>query len=446
MATGTYTTVTLGDALNDMGGRLMDPHHVRWPVPELKIYIREAIRTYNALTGHFRDEASFVSASPEPFYYLPTVLPTLREQTFSVGDAVDQICWQLLEPPPVGGLWVGTLQYNLQDVLSALQEARDTFLLETGIVQTISQLPVSPFPSDGAVDLPEEIINLRRLGWLTADGITTLLRRDDQWGLTNYRPAWQAVSARPPRAYSVSTQPPLVVQLAPVSSVPGTLNLLTVNRGGTVSMVAPTTPLGVPNDWAWVVIFGALGQLFQRDGVALDDQRAQYCNQRWQHGLQQARAASVVLSARIQGIQCELASVADADLYSASWPLVAGIPKVILTAGHTVVALNPPPGVPTGGGDFTVLLQVVRNAPIPVLDSDPIQIGPELTNDLLDYAQHLALIKEGGPQIAGNKGLLDQFMTLTGTTLAMKWASDPQEIAATDQTMQDAVMVPYRNG
>ena len=67
-----------------------------------------------------------------------------------------------------------------------------------------------------------------------------------------------------------------------------------------------------------------------------------------------------------------------------------------------------------------------------MLDSDPIQIGPELTNDLLDYAQHLALIKEGGPQIAGNKGLLDQFMTLTGTTLAMKWASDPQEIAATD--------------
>lgn len=441
---GIYATVTLNDAIEDLGSRLYDPEHVRWTVAELTVYVQQALRTYNAWTNHFRSEASFSCATPEAFYDLPTVLPTLRAQNYTVGNAVTQICYHLLEPPPVGGLWVGTAQFSLEDILSAIQQARDTFLLETGVVQTHSMLSASPFPTGGIVDLPETVINVRRLGWTLANGITTVLRRDDQWGLTNYKPGWQTSSARSPIAYSISTQPPLKVQLAPISSVGATLDMLSIDRGPTVSALTMANSLGVPNDWAWVVVFGALGQLLQRDGLAIDPQRASYCQQRWDHGLQMARSAAVVLSGRVQGTQVQLGSVADADFYSPSWQSMPAQPKRILTAGHTVVAAWPPPGVPTGGGEFEVLLQVVRNAPVPTDLADPLQIGPELTNDLLDYAQHLALVKEGSVQIQESIGLLNQFAALCGTTVDIQMASMPTDEATKGQTVQDERAEAYR--
>lgn len=441
---GTYTQQTLGDAWADLGNRLFDPTHVRWVTEELTIYVQQALRTYNALTNHFRAEGSFQSASPEAFYDLPTVMPSFRAQSYSLIDAVNQVCYHLLEPVPVMGAWAGTEQYSLGDILTAIQQSRDQFLLETGIVQTRSQLTVDPVPSNNQLNLEQEIINLRRLSWKTANGIITLLRRDDQWSLTNFAVGWKRPSAAPPEVFSVSTQPPLIVQLAPYTNVPGTLDMLTINSGPVPDILDPTQTLGVPNDWAWVVIFGALVQLFSRDGLAIDVPRAQYCQQRWNAGLQMAKMGVVVLAAEINGDPSEVGSIADADLYSPSWPMVPSTPNTVLTAGQNVVALYPPPGVPSGGGNFTITLQLVRNAPVPTVASDFLQVGDDVVNGILDYAQHLALIKEGGAQIQSTDALLKSFFDLCGTVLDIQYASQPHEMAAAGQTPQDARVITYQ--
>lgn len=441
---GIYTTVTLADALGDMGSRLYDPNHVRWPEAELTIYIQQALRTYNALTNHFREETTFTSTVGEAFYDLPTICPSLRAQTYSVAEAVEQIAWQLMEPPPQGNSWVGTLQFNLTDILQAVQQARDTFLLETGVVITHSLLSVPTPSASGSVDLPESIINLRRLAWRTDDGLITVLRREDTWGLTNYAVGWQTASADRPKAYSIGVQPPLVVQLAPVTTGAGTLDLLTIDRGTTPELLTPNLSLGVPNDWAWVVIFGALAQLLQRDGLAIDVGRADYCQARWEHGLKMAKAASVVLAGRVSGSPRPLGSVQDADAYSTAWQMVPANPKRILQAGHTIVGLWPPPGIPSGGGQYTITLDVVRNAPVPTAQTDVLQIGPELVNDILDYAQHLAIFKECGPgQVEGSMALLNQFMGICGTSVSLSTASRPNDPAAINQTPQDTRVVAY---
>lgn len=442
---GIYTTITLADALNDMGSRLYDPNHVRWPVDEVILYIQQALRTYNALTNHFRAETTFQSTVNEALYDLPTVAPDLRAQTYSVQTAVQEMAAMLMEPPVVGNVWSGTKQFNLTDMLQALQQARDTFLLETGIVQTRSLLAVpTPGNNGGQVNLPETIINLRRLAWKTGDGIVTVLRREDQWGLSNYGVGWQTPSVRPPKVYSIGIQPPLIVQLAPVSSVAGTLDLVTIDRGVYPDLLTTNQSLGVPNDWAWVVIFGALSQLLQRDGLAIDTWRADYCASRWTHGIQMAKAAGVILSGRINDTPCTLAALADADAYSSAWPMVPGNPKRILQAGHTLVGLWPPPGIPTGGGTFTVTLDVVRNAPVPVALTDVLQIGPELTNDILDYAQHLATFKEGDGETEGAMALLTQFMGVCGTSIKMMQASAPNDPAKVGQTTQDTRTLEYQ--
>lgn len=444
MALGTYATTTLGDAIGEMGSRLSDPVHVRWTEVELTYYIREAIRTFNALTNHFRASVDFSTTNKQAFYELATVAPGLRAMTVTTQEVVNQILYTLMEPPLNGTTWMGTAQYALNDVLSAMQQARDTFLFETGVVVSSSTMDIDPAPSDGVIDLDESVINVRRLAWEAAGGILAPLRREDQWGLVNYRVGWQTLRQASPLAYSVSAQPPLQVQIAPVTNQPGTLHLLTLDRGEVPNILDTTQVLGVPDDWAWVVIFGALTQLFQRDGLALDPGRAQYCEARWKDGLARAKAAAVVLSADVDGTWTPLSSVPDADKFSSDWQVVSGVPRRILTMGHTLIGMWPPAGVPPAGGSYTVTLDVVRNAPVPSTLGDYLQVGPELLNDLLDYAQHLALMKEGAGQVELAMGLLQQFTSLCGTQIKIQTGSGPSEPAMLQQTMQDQRMTAYQ--
>lgn len=437
-----YTTTTLADVQALLGARLMDPSFVRWTTPELTIYIQQALRTWNALTSSFRDTSTFQTTVSEPFYDLPTVLPNLRAQTYTALDAINEIAYHLLEPPLVGGLWQGSTQFTLPQIVDALTLSRDAFLLQTMAVVTRS-MQVQSFNPQGLVVLNEDVINVRRLAWKTPDGIITVLKRDDSWGLTNYGPREFAPVSRPPRAYSVGGAPPLaLVAMVPIPTVDASLDLLTVNRGAEI--VAPyTDSLGIPNDFAWVVVFGALTELLNKDGIAYDPARAAYCEARWTQGIAVAKDASVVWKARVGSIATGLAAVSDADAYSSSWQMLAGIPQRVVTMGQTLVGLVPPPGVPVGGGTFSVTLSVVRNAPVPVADSDYLQVGPELLDGIVDYAQHLALFKDGIAVVNESKGLLDRFMALSGTAVEINWASAPNRVALLGQTTQDPRSLAY---
>jgi hypothetical protein len=439
-----YTTTTLSAALAEMGSRLYDPAHIRWTTPELTIYIQQAIRTFSALTNHFRDQATFATTNKQAFYDLGTVVPTLRAQTYTVQAALTQLAYMLLEPPPVGNVWSGTAQYSLGDLVSALQQARDTFLLETGIVVSQHTVSVDQAVTTGRIDLDQTIMNVRRAQFVDATGISTVLRRDDTYAFTAFNPSWQTSGSRQPTAYSVSTTPPLVLQIAKPTTTVGTLNLLTLDSGEAIDVLDTAQVLGVPDDWAWVVIFGALAQLLQRDGLAVDASRAAFCDSIWQDGLQRATAGAVVLNATVNGTPRPLGSVSDADYFSAGWQMESGNPKRVLSMGQNLIGLWPPPGIPTGGGSYTVVLDVVQNAPVPVALSDYLQIGQEMVNDVLDYAQHLALFKEGPGAVEGSMGLFQQFMGLCGTEVRIKRASQPNLDAAVGQTPQDTRELAYQ--
>lgn len=440
---GTYTTITLSAAIAEMGNRLYDPTHIRWSSAELTIYIQQAIRTFNALTNHFRDQASFSTTNKQAFYDLNDIVPSLRAQTYTVQQALTQLAYMLLEPPPTGNVWSGTAQYSLGDLVSALQQARDTFLLETGIVISQHDVSVDPAVTSGRIDLEQAIINVRRAQFVAATGISTVLRRDDTYAFTAFNPSWQTSGSRQPTAYSVSTTPPLVLQVAKPTSTVGTLYLLTLDSGEAIDVLDTTQVLGVPDDWAWVVIFGALAQLLQRDGLAVDASRAAFCDSMWQDGLQRAKAAAVVLNATVNGTPRPLGSISDADYFSAGWQMESGSPKRVLTMGQNLVGLWPPPGIPTGGGSYTVVLDVVRNAPVPTALTDYLQVGQEMINDLLDYAQFLALAKEGPGQMEGAQTLMTQFYTLCGTEIEIKNASQPYQSTSVGQTTQDQRVLAY---
>ena len=102
-----YTAPTLTAARTALAERLNDQGMVRWLSAELDTYIREALRTWNAWTLHFRDQGSFVTVASQAFYDLPTEIAALRGHTLTSEDLVTDLQYALLEAPNGlnGGVW-----------------------------------------------------------------------------------------------------------------------------------------------------------------------------------------------------------------------------------------------------------------------------------------------------------------------------------------------------
>jgi hypothetical protein len=226
--------------------------------------------------------------------------------------------------------------------------------------------------------------------------------------------------------------PPLTLQLIPPATAAGTLDLVSINKGATVNPLVSAT-LDVPDDWAWVIKWGALADLLQQDGLALDPVRAQYCEARWQQGIEMAKKAPVVLTARIGSSVVRVNSLADADKYSPLWQLLGGAPLEVLLAGQNLLATAPV----AGSNLYTITLDVVRNAPVPSGASDVLQVGADVYDSILDYAQHIALFKEGGGQLALAQPLLERAMSAAGVEVAVQQASQPSRRPILRQQRQD---------
>jgi hypothetical protein len=435
MASGAFTFVTVQQAIAAVSARLVDVSMVRWTYPELLGYLQEALQTWSALTECFHETGVFSSSGTTAFYDLSVVLPLTRGYTITDQQWITSMVYTLLEPPigSTWNIWPGTSQFTLADLTSALQNRRDQFLRETGAVLTRQVLPISP-PPDGRIWLPEAVAEVRRAAWLsTPDTILSPLLRDDEWGFNHFNQPWVQTPTRPPEFFSVGTSPPLILQLSPPPQDTGALDLVSINRGVTLTPSVSPTLLGVPDDWAWVVKFGALADVLSKDGLSQDLGRAAYFESRFQHGVKLAQLAAVVLTARINNVTCLVDALSDVDTYFPLWQTTPNTVARLLTAGQNLVALVPPPGTLPGGETWSITLDVVANAPIPWAGSASLPIGPEVYDVLLDYCEHLALMKEGAQQIDQAQPLLERFLRAAGVTLRIERNTVPERQALRTQ-------------
>jgi hypothetical protein len=198
--------------------------------------------------------------------------------------------------------------------------------------------------------------------------------------------------------------------------------------------------LGIPDDFAWVIKYGALAELLHYDGLALDPARAAYCEQRWAMGLAQARATAVLLNVQIDGVPANQAGLSDCDAFSPLWQLVNDVPETVMTAGQNLVGFAPTPG----GAIFTVTADVVRNAPVPVVGGDILQVGQDLYDTILDLAQHTALMKQGPGQLELAMALLERAAGDAGIDLGRQQAITPDRTGTFGQQQQDRRSVAER--
>jgi hypothetical protein len=430
-----YTQPTLADAKIALASRLNDQSQVRWTNAQLAVLLTEAIRTWSAWTQHWRDQGSFTvdqpAPDPVPFYDLPTELPALRGQTVTNWDLVTDLQYALLEPVAPGGTWTGSDQFDLDQLSTAIQRRRDQFLRETGAVVTRTVTAMTS-PASGRLSLDESVLIVRRAAWRpTASQFLLPLRRTDEWAGNHFMPAWPS-STLAPFAYSTTVTPPITLQMIPPGAGTGSLDLVSINAGAVVDPLV-AAPLGVPDDWAWVIKYGALADLLQGDGLALDPGRAAYCEARWQQGLDQCSRASVVLAARLDDTPITVNALTDADQYWPTWQLVANPIEQLLLSGQTLLACAPPPATNLP----VVTLDLVVNAPIPANDGAIIQISQDVYDSILDIAQHTALMQEGTGQTELALALLQRAQRAAGVEVTMQQASQPSRRPILNETTQD---------
>lgn len=404
-----YSLITLGSARASLRLQLQDPSATNpyWTDAELNAAIIEALRTWQALTGWNRDRATLSTVANTGFYDLAqtgVLAAGLFDYNVTDVQVWNQITATLLEPGTIP--YAGTDQWSQSQILDALQQARDQFLLDTGsvITRTLVTNPAQPI---SRISLPQTIIDVRRAAWFTTGtGLFSTLWRIDEYSADAFSNSWQTPQLLP-QSFSVSVTPPITLQIIPPSNDPAaTTNteILSVSSGATLTL-APVV-LGVADDLSYGVKFGALASLFNADGQARDLQRAQYCEQRYTEAVNVARLNPSVLNA-IFGTSILFGnSLFDEDAYNASWQnQTHGPPQRVAFAGRNLLATIPYPDA-----IYSITLDLVRNMPVPASDGAFLQIGNEKLNTILNYAQHVASLKMGGQEFQATLPFYQDFL------------------------------------
>jgi len=408
---------------------------VFWTDAELGVYLTEALRTFGVLSGYWRARGQFATSSGTAFYDLSSQLSSLIGQTVTDQNLVTSIQYHLLEPA-TGSSWTGTEQFTLADVTNALEKRLNQFILETGQNEghTTQVAPASP---SGRVTLTDTVMEVRRLVWIPLSGKYVQLWRSDEVSYGGYDTNW-SVTGGTPGSYSVLAVNPLEIQLSPPNNDAGTLDLLTVNSHAALNPASGVT-LTLQDDWTWVIKWGALAELLSRDGQARDPQRAEYCEAMYKAGTQMAQEHSSVVSCQINGVPVRATSLNDMDAYTPGWQgRSTGTPTDLAFTSDFAV-LRPVPD-----GAYSVVLDVIRNAPIPASDSANVQLGREQLDAILDYGEHLAAFKMGGMEFEITMRLLQNFMAQAAEYNHHVAAAARYVIPAKDQQREEGYVRPTK--
>lgn len=406
-----YSYATLTDAKVELARRLYDPSNLFWSADELTLYIQTALRTWNSLTNYFRSEFILQSIANQTWYDITSLVDapnTNRPLTLTSTDLTKQIEYHLLEPP-TGVNWTGSLQFNINDILGSIQRRRDEVLSNTTSYVTRSLIGAPT--NSNRVFVNDTVIDIRRLAWIpvaSPAGYSTIaVMPDDQYSAWAYEP--DSLTAQPgsPSLFTQSTEPPLSFDVDITPAVPGSYELLTTNAGPLITVSSSPVLLYVPDDFTWVLTFGALADLLNRESNAKDTLRAQYCEARYKQGMALLLMASSVLFADIADVPMDIESATALDKYDPTWQSrAAGTPTTLVIGGLNLVGLSTTPD----SNLHSLRIRTVQNAPVPTLDGDFIQLGRDDYDVLLDYAQHLAAFKMGGVEFMNTMAHFNRFI------------------------------------
>ena len=396
-----YSYALVSDAVAALSSRLYDPNGRFWTGTEQVAYITEALRTWNALSQFWRSEMVFSPQLNTSWYDLRTVAGSIIPYTVTKYSLISQIEYHLLEPATPAA-WTGSNQFALQDIVNALQRRQDETLGVTAC--TLGESLVGAAVGIRTI-LPDNVIDLRRVAWIPATGfgyVNKILKQSDMWAEQAFNPTYTTAAQGPPSNWMQNTEPPPSFDVDQVPPVPGQYDVLTTNAGPAWAAGTDGT-LTIPDDWTWVIKWGALLDLLSRESNSKDELRAAYCKQRYEEGLKLLGMMPTVLALRMNNIPLAVDAVRNGDDFNPGWQAAAAGPPTSAYLAANLLALAP---MPDSSTNYSATVSVCQNAPI---GAQFIQVARDDFDSIIDYAQHLAMLKVGGAEFAATIPLYQKF-------------------------------------
>jgi hypothetical protein len=423
-----YTHTTFAQFKSALSSRLEGTYgESHWIDDELSLYTIEALRTWGLLTGFWRERGLFDTSPGVALYDINTLssLAPLTGYEVTDADTIAVMQYMLCEPRSATGAGMST-QYAFSDLVSALQRARNQLINDT--IVTVQQRSIA-VPADAAsVALPDTVISIRRTVWISADGVCSNVHWTDETEAASYNQLYP-LSPATPEMYSILSAPPLTVHLIPPPVDSGTLSLITAE---TQSDLNPATPvlMNVPDDCVWVARELAMADVLGRDGPGHDPIRASYARKRYELGVSLVNQMAQIVFVEFEGLPVIPSGLAEIDYAYAvpHWQSAGtGTPTDIGTIAGNMIGLRRVPD-----RAYSIALDVIRKAPIPVLAGDFVQIAREDLTALLDGSQSYALFKLGGSDLAESSRLFQSMLTAAArynarlSTLGVGWGAQEQ--------------------
>ena len=398
-----YAQYTQAQLNAEISQALEDPANVYWVVPEVNAAINEALLYWGQITSFWSSRGVFNTALSTPFYDLSTKFPALRSRAYTFDQIVKEIQYHLLEAANgVSGSGM-TAQFSIGQITSAVIRKRNEFALDTRLPLTFNSFNLTTPPQAGLMQLDQRIELIARASWKSIPtGITTPLRRQDEYGSDALNYQW-AQDNGIPYAYSTALTQPIELQLIPPPLAAGIVNLLYI--ASMSPSVAAGTTFNIPDEFYMALKYGAMHSLFSTDNEGYDPFRAKYCLERYKQCVQQAADMRSLLRITINGNRCPLDTIWNLDATRPFWQTQTGPPDFCGYL-YDIVALAPL----ANSTAYSITCDLVRSAPLPVNPGDPIQIGREEIPYIFDYCRHILSFKLGGAEFAATFPLFDNFM------------------------------------
>lgn len=200
-------------------------------------------------------------------------------------DILIEIQLATVEDPVDGGKSFTSGLWTVSEVIDYMNQRQAEFLKLTAIL--LDRLRLRTIPQVQRHELPLNWIATQRVVFVSPDGRRRVLHRADPFELDHGRDDWQHTSDPRPKVYADGDTPLGIMETAPQHSDNGTLELLYVSMGELLSNTG--IPFKVPIDFVPTIKWGVLADMLGKVGRAHDQKRAEYCEQRFQEGVEAAK-------------------------------------------------------------------------------------------------------------------------------------------------------------
>ena len=272
-----FSWITWGQVQQELAVRLNDSFAF-WPKAEVQQYLAFALRWgFSALTAYWLEDYTITLEPPFATNWFQANGPGSPRQPQLTDNSLYTLIEMMLLEPPTGGTWTGTSQFSIQALAQALQGRRDESLQQSA--SSVAEITLTLEANTGTVTLPDTALDVVRVRYVPVDGSPVTLFRADQNSFRVFSADYLSTT-KPPTRWDIISGSPLSLILDYAAPVTGTLQILAILAQNTPSTPPTDGILGVPDDWSWGLVFGALYDLLSSQEESKDLERAGYCLQR----------------------------------------------------------------------------------------------------------------------------------------------------------------------